>query len=256
MKKTLLFCLFFVLFFGTGQTGFQAQFIDQAADGSYLYYAHGICGVSIGETPALPVDVYVNEVLKLKNINFGKIKGTKKVSLGKASIAIFRTGEGPNSGASALGKIKIEFKPYENVTIAAYLDDKQKVVVQKFTNDLSPVSRSEKCRVIVHNISPGPVGVSFLNSGYGSDGRPYILSDLLETGDKYAFEVAKTILTGVYKGWKLNWKMEIIAGRENALTLYDESFIIKPGKAILVYLYGSLANDNFGVLKKLTKLQK
>jgi len=249
-------CFLSVLIFGIGQTGLQAQFIDQAADGPYLYYVHGICGISIGETPALPVDIYVNEIKKLNNINFGKIKGTRKVSVGKASIAIYRTGEGPSSGASPLGKIKLVLKPYENVTIAAYLDDKQKVVVQKFTNDLSPVARPEKCRVIVHNISPGPVGVGLLNGSSSSDGRPHILTDILEAGDKYAFEVANSILTGIYKGWSLNWNMEIVSGRENALTLYDEPFIIKPGKAILVFLYGSLANNNFNVSKKLTKLKK
>jgi len=255
LRKLILFCALPVFVFLAANIELNAQpEFDQAADNPYLNFAHGIVGTAIGETAALPVDIYVNGVKKLKKIKFGKVKGTKKVTSGNATVEIYRTGEGPTNGNTPLGDIDIVLKPYENATIAAYLDNQQNIVVQKFTNDLSPVGNSEKCRVIIHNLGVGPLE-AYLENSKGYEGHPFTRAELTEPGDKFTFEVANKILYEPNKGESLAWTLGVTEGGQYFVTIYKKSLAIKASRAILVYLIGATSDKSFTVVKKLTKLQ-
>jgi hypothetical protein len=255
MKKVLLFCFLFIFLIGSLQIGLNAQEAsDQATDDARVYYAHGIHGAAVGEDPTFPMDIYINGVLKMKAAKFGKLTGPKKVSPGNAFIDVYRAGEGPDTGHNPLSQHNFVFKPYENVTIAAYLDPDQHSVVQKFNNDLSPTASKDKCRVIIHNISAGWVDFEFYTKS-GVDGHPYQAIELLEPGDKCVLELAKKILFPPYKGEQLVWQLIIGEGGEHWVQLYNKQFNIKPNKAILVYIAGSSAHNTFKVIKKTAPLK-
>jgi hypothetical protein len=211
-------------------------------------------GASIGEDPTFPMDIYINGVLKMKAAKFGKLTGPKKVTPGNVAIDVYRAGEGPDTGHSPLSQHNFVFKPYENVTIAAFLDANQEPVVQKFTNDLSPTASKDKCRVVVHNISAGWVDFEFFNRLI-RDGHPFHTFELLEPGDKCVLEFAKKILFQPYKGEQLVRQLVIGEGGEQWIQLYNKPFNIKPGKAILVYIVGSSAYNTFKVIKRSAPLK-
>jgi hypothetical protein len=254
MKKAFLaFSLMLFLFVGI-HAGLNAQeAIDQAADDVHIYFAHGVHGTAIGELPTFPMDIYINGILKMKNAKFGKAVGPKKISPGNTSIDVYRAGEGPDTGHTPMGQYNFVFKPYENVTIAAYLDADQESVVQKFNNDLSPTGDPSKCRVILHNLGVGWISLELYNKK-DSDGHPTQGTEQLEPGDKCVFELAKKILTEPYKGESMAWQLVIGEGGENFIMTYNKNFAIKPGKAILVYIVGSYALNTLKVAKKTASL--
>lgn len=256
MKKVFLcfFSMFFLL--GGVQIGLNAQeAFDQAADDARVYFLHGVHGGAIGELPTFPMDIYINGILKIKNAKFGKVVGPKKISPGNTSIDVYRAGEGPDTGHTPLGEYNFVFKPYENVTIAAYLDADYESVVQKFNNDFSPAGDPSKCRVIVHNMGVGWISLEFFNKKEPDEGHPMMIAEILEPGDKCVFELAKKTLTEPHKGEQMAWRLVIGEGADNFIITYNKNFVVKPGKAILVYLVGSNDLNTFSVIKKTAKLQ-
>ena len=256
MKKVFQFCLLTIFLLGGVQIGLNAQeAFDQAADDVYIYFAHGVHGGAIGELPTFPMDIYINGILKMKNAKFGKVVGPKKISPGNTSIDVYRAGEGPDTGHTPMGEYNFVFKPYENVTIAAYLDADQESVVHKFNNDLSPAGDPSKCRVIVHNLGVGWASLELFNKLEIDEGHPMMIAELLEPGDKCVFELAKKVLTEPYKGEKMAWRLVVGEGADYFIIAYNKNFVVKPGKAILVYLVGSNDLNTFSVIKKTAKLQ-
>lgn len=254
MKRVVLFCFLTVFLLGNAQVGLKAQDVFvQAADDASFYFAHGIDGTVIGEASSLSVDIYVNGKAILKGVKFGKVKGPKKVKPGATSVEVYRAGEGPGSGTPLI-KFDNMFKPYENVSFAFYLDPDKTIVIQKFANDLSPLGNPDKCRIIVHNIGAGVLNIEFYNPG-GPDGHPITYAELFEPGDKYSCEIAKKVLFGKNKGAALAWKLWVDEGDSDWVMLYHNNFTIKPGKAMLVFLMGSVAEGYFKVVKKAAKLK-
>jgi hypothetical protein len=255
MKKYLLCYILALFLLGIFLIGLNAQeAFDQAADDVRIYYAHAINGTAIGEAPSFPMDIYINGILKMKNVKFGKVTGPKKIPPGNTSIDVYRAGEGPNTGHTPLGEFSYVFKPYENVTVSAYLDNKGESFVHKFSNDLSPAGDPSKCRVVVHNISVGAVDVHFFNKK-SPDEFPYQIVAQLEPGDKCVFEIAKKKLTEPNKGKPMAWKLRLREQGEVFNPFYTKNFTIKPGKASLVYLIGSTALGTFKVAKKTAPLE-
>ena len=257
MKKYVFSFLLTLLLMGTSQVGSAAQDAwDQATDDALVYAVHGVPGLDIGEAADLPVDVYINGVLKIANLKYGQIKGPIKVTPGNVTAAVYKAGIGPGTGNFPIMEQDFNFQKYENATVVGYLPPRFPAVLPKlvkFTNDLSPAGHTSKCRVIIHNTSEEDMlGYWFYNNAPQYDYHPEMGSDVLDPEDKNSFEAAKKSLIGneTFSMW-----LEIGVGWENWQTVYDKPLGLSTGRAILVYLVGSASTKTFKVIKKLVKLK-
>ncbi len=258
MKRYLLciaVCVFLLAMFQIGVNAQEAvEEAIGATDDASVYFVHGVPGSVIGETPTLPVDIYLDENRVVSNIKFGQIKGPIKIPAGKYTVGVYRSGMGPGAGYYPLVEEDFSFKNYESASIVGHIDPDELAQISKFTNDLSPAGHSTKCRIIIHNTSSeSQLGYWFYNNVPKYDYHPELGSDILDPGDKNVVEIAKKNLFDA--GETFTWKLEIGLGAQNWYDIYDKSFSVKSGRAVLVYLVGNNATKTFKVLKKSVKLK-
>ncbi|MGB6865141.1 MAG: DUF4397 domain-containing protein [Candidatus Aminicenantaceae bacterium] len=255
MKKRYLWVLVSVFFVGLFSIGLNAQeeeASDQAIDDASVYIVHGVPGLDIGEEATYPVDIYINGTKRLSAIKYGQIKRVK-IPSGTASIEFYKVGMGPEAGYPPVISGNFIFKKQETASIVAYLHPDGEVRFVKFTNDFSPAGDPSKCRVIVHNTSEEAQLLFYLYNKRQKDNHPWVENDVLETGDKNVFEIAKQSLVGYYNGTWI-WWLHLDDGT-HMVNVYDKPLSIKAGKGILVYLVGSRATKTFKVIKKVVPLK-
>lgn len=258
MKKHLIRIALSILLLGISQMGMNGQKANdeakEASDDASVYFVHGVPGSAIGETSTLPVDIYIDGNRVASDLKFGKIKGPIKFSKAKYTVGVYRAGMGPGAGYTPLIEEDFMFNDYENASIVAHIDPDKLPQLTKFTNDLSLAGHLTKCRIIIHNTSSESLlGYWFYNNVPQYDYHPYAGNDILEPGDKNVLEIAKKHLADPSETFI--WKLEIGLGAQNYHVIYDKSFSVKPGRAILVYLVGDNASKTFKVLKKSIKLK-
>lgn len=257
--KNHLFCIaVFVLCLGMSQIGMNGQEVSgeahEASDDASVYFVHGVPGSILGEAPTLPIDIYLDGDRVVSDLKFGQIKGPIKTSAGKYTVGVYRSGMGPGAGYNPLVEEDFTFKDYENASIVGHIDPDELAQLSKFTNDLSLAGHLTKCRIIVHNTSTESLlGYWFYNNVPKYDYHPYLGNDILEPGDKNVLEIAKKNLADPSETFI--WMLEIGLGAQNYHAIYDKSFSVKPGRAVLVYLVGDNASKTFKVLKKSIKLK-
>lgn len=131
---------------------------DGGDDGATVYVVHGINGIDLGASEALPVDVAVNGNCVLEGVEFGDIEGPLRLDEGSYDLAVYLSGETPCAGDPAIEAGDVGLDEVDNVSIAAHLDASGSPILTPFTNDVS--AKPGKTRIFArHAANFGAVDV-------------------------------------------------------------------------------------------------
>lgn len=109
-----------------------------ASSEARVYVVHGLNGIDIGASEALPVDISVNGACALTGFTFREIAGPLQLPAGAYDIQVRLADEGaPCTGALAINAAAVPLTGGSNVAIVAHLSSGGTPTASLFANDVS-----------------------------------------------------------------------------------------------------------------------
>lgn len=194
-----------------------------------VYVVHGINGIDLGATEALPVDISVNGACLIQGFTFGTIAGPVALQSGSYDIAVYAPASAadPCSGATVIEQ-GVEVTSGISATIVAHLDLEGAPTASVFVNDVTELS-SLYAR---HAARFGPVDV-IVNLGDPSEVRFNGLAIGEEAG-------ADGLSAAGYR--------VIVVPSDGVDPVFDETLSVAAGRYYVAYAVGTPANGTFEVL--------
>ncbi|MBN1417680.1 MAG: DUF4397 domain-containing protein [Planctomycetes bacterium] len=186
--------------------------------------------------PGLTVDVYVNGALALPGFEPGTITDPLALPGGDYDIAIVPAGGDPATPAIS-GSATLQ--PGANVSIAAHLDADGNPTLSVFANDVSLIHPGQSRLVVRHAAAAPAVDISL----YRWIWRVAKLENLAN-----GQEIGSDVWSGTY------WAKITPAGSDDPV-IDPVKLRLSPHKAYIVYAYGTVGTESFGLLVQTIDLE-
>jgi hypothetical protein len=211
---------------------------DSTAADASVNVVHGIPGQDLGQDPALPVDVLVdNEHCVLRAITFGQVLGPIPLSPGTHNFKISMSDYRSPCGNTPDLDFDFDFEEGEKASVVAHLTADGDATVSKFANELSGFRLPIVPRIVLHHTAALPaLDVAVRRSLPDSPGLVVL-----------GFSNGDQSMRGMRGG---EWQGYFTQAGTNVILFGPVDITLNQYTATLLYLVGSAENGTLTLISK------
>lgn len=215
--------------------GLGGPILAQPAQAADTYVIHGINGIDLGQSEALPVDIAINGACAFERVEFGEALGPAELDAGPHQIRVSLADEEPCAGPLALSA-RIDVSIAETAVVVAHLDQQGAPRLSKFTTNADPLDHDDARLTAYHTAAAPKVDLRLRQPGVG--GYLAAIKGLGNGSSSFPADVP----AGSYE-LRVSPSTESGAGFNPPLA--DIPIALDGGSAYAIFALGSLANETF-----------